>query len=48
MVQSQIYILKRISERGLNLAVEERHTHFTDLFQHLLDEIERLEKAIHE
>jgi hypothetical protein len=43
-MKSQIDILRRTVDRGLKLAVEEKHTHFTDVFQHLLDELERLEK----
>lgn len=34
-------ILRRIAERGLRKALEEDPS-FVDLFQHLLDEIERL------
>ena len=34
-------ILRRIAERGMKLA-HEKDTSFIDIFQHLLDEIERL------
>jgi hypothetical protein len=37
-------ILRRIAERGRSLALKERHSHFVDLFQHFLDELERYKK----
>jgi deoxyadenosine/deoxycytidine kinase len=37
-------ILRRIAERGRSLAVKEKHSDFTDLFQHMLDELERWKK----
>ena len=40
-VDRQLTILRRISDRGLKLAQEKEYNQFIDLFQHLLDEIER-------
>jgi hypothetical protein len=42
-VQEQIEVLRRIAERGLNLA-HKIDTRFVDIFQHMLDEIERTKK----
>lgn len=36
-------VLRRIAERGLRMA-HQHDTRFVDIFQHLLDEIERLNK----
>ena len=36
-------VLRRIAERGLRLAQEKEDSENVDLFQHMLDEIERLE-----
>jgi hypothetical protein len=44
--QEQIEILRRIAERGKTLALEHwSGMRFVDIFQHLLDEIERLAKS---
>jgi len=40
--EDQKAILRRIAERGLAMAQGQRHSHFIDMFQHMLDEIERL------
>lgn len=37
-------ILRRIAERGRKLAFSEKQTHYVDLFQHILDELERTNK----
>ena len=37
-------ILRRIAERGLAMAVKEKHSRFVDMFQHMLDEIQRARK----
>ena len=42
-VVSDMDILRRIAERGLKLAQDEDHR-FIDLFQHLLDELPRVEQ----
>lgn len=34
-------VLRRIAERGLSRAQEMEDSEFVDLFQHLLDELER-------
>ncbi len=39
-----LVVIRRIADRGLSLAVKEKHTHFTDVFQHLLDELQRINK----
>lgn len=39
----QLQVLRRIAVRGLHRAQDERASRFVDLFQHLLDEIARLE-----
>lgn len=39
---SQISIIRRTAERGLKLAQQEDKK-FIDIFQHMLDELERLE-----
>lgn len=36
-------IIRRIAERGLKLAQARRDSSFVDLFQHLLDELDRCE-----
>ena len=36
-------VLRRIAERGLHFAQEREDSHYVDLFQHMLDEIEYLE-----
>ena len=43
-MDENIEILRRIAERGLKVAQEEKenHSNFIDVFQHLLDEIKRL------
>ncbi len=43
-VEEQFEILRRIAERGRNLA-HDADTRFIDLFQHTLDELERTRKA---
>jgi len=35
-------VLRRIAERGLKYAQEHNDSAYVDIFQHLLDEIERL------
>lgn len=45
MIEEQIDILRRITERGLRVAQEE-NSKYIDVFQHLLDEIERLKYYI--
>lgn len=42
-LDEQFEILRRIAERGLNLA-HDADTRFIDLFQHTLDELERTRK----
>lgn len=37
-------ILRRIAERGLKLAQQDTGHKFIDIFQHMLDEIHRLNK----
>ena len=39
-----LIVIRRIVDRGLSLAVQEKHSHFTDVFQHLLDELQRINK----
>lgn len=41
MIWDQREILRRIAERGMKMA-HEHDKQFVDIFQHLLDEIERL------
>lgn len=41
----QIQIIKRIAKKGLKFALE-KDPAFVDTFQHLIDEIETLEKEI--
>lgn len=36
-------VLRRIAERGLKRAQEQKDSEYVDIFQHLLDEIERIE-----
>ena len=38
-----INVLRRIAERGLYRAQERKDSEYVDLFQHMLDEIERME-----
>jgi len=38
----QLDIIRRIAERGLRAAQERKDSQFVDLFQHLLDELERV------
>ncbi len=38
-------IIRRIGERGLRLAKNELDNRFIDIFQHLLDELERINKV---
>ena len=40
-VSEQLEILRRISERGLNTAQINKESSYVDIFQHLLDEIQR-------
>ena len=40
MVDDQLEILRRIADRGMNMA-HDLEPSFIDIFQHLLDEIER-------
>lgn len=40
-------ILRRIAERGLSLA-QEKDKQFIDIFQHMLDEIDRLPNVVNE
>ena len=40
-IQEQIEILRSIAERGREQALREDHSRFVDVFQHMLDEIER-------
>ena len=40
VIESQFDILRRSAERGLNLALE-KDIEFVDIFQHMLDEIDR-------
>lgn len=46
-MSEQLEILRRISERGLKLALESdaHDLRFVDLFQHLIDEIKRTREA---
>lgn len=41
-VLDQLTILRRTAERGRAFALEKEETRFVDLFQHMLDEIERV------
>ncbi len=41
---SQQSIIRRIAERGLMVAQQEENSQMIDCWQHMLDEIERLEK----
>lgn len=43
-LDEQLDILRRIGERGMSLA-HKIDSNFVDIFQHLLDEIERTKKA---
>lgn len=36
-------VLRRIAERGLKRAQHRRDSEYVDIFQHMLDELERLE-----
>jgi len=36
-------IIRRIAERGLTLAQEDEDSEYCDIFQHILDELERCE-----
>ena len=40
----QLHIIRRIAERGLKVAQRNKKGEFVDLFQHMLDEVERLIK----
>lgn len=42
---SQQSILRRIAERGLIVAQQEENNQMIDCWQHMLDEIERMDKA---
>ncbi len=44
-IYDQISSLRRSADRGLNLALEEDKK-FIDIFQHINDELERLEKIL--
>ena len=44
LAEEQFGILRRIAERGLKYSSESTLTFCTDLFQHLLDELDRLKK----
>jgi hypothetical protein len=44
-VAEQIEILRRIAQRGLRAAQDHNDTRYIDLFQHLLDEIQRTKEA---
>ena len=33
--KEQLEIVRRIAERGLSYALQEKHSHFVDVFQHL-------------
>ena len=46
-MKEQIEVLRRSAERGLRLA-HDLDTRFVDIFQHLLDEIERLKVTCRE
>ena len=46
VVAAQLEVLRRIADRGVKLAAINESTHYTDLFQHLLDELERLKKEL--
>lgn len=39
-----ISIIRRIAERGLKRAQKLEHSEFIDIFQHLLDELQRINK----
>jgi len=39
---SEIAIIRRIAERGLTYAQSNKDSRYMDIFQHMLDEIERL------
>ena len=41
--QELLAVLRRVAQRGRLLALEEQDTDYIDLFQHLLDELKRLE-----
>ena len=43
MVEERLEILRRIAERGLTYALENCHPQ-VDIFQHLIDEIERTKR----
>jgi uncharacterized membrane protein YqiK len=40
---SDIHVIRRIAERGLQRAQEDLDSEYVDIFQHILDEIERME-----
>jgi hypothetical protein len=37
-------VIRRIAERGLKMAQREYQSRYIDVFQHLLDELQRVEK----
>jgi len=41
-------VIRRIAERGLMVAQQEENSQMIDCWQHILDEIERMEKATFE
>lgn len=41
-------ILRRMAERGLIVAQQEENSQMIDCWQHMLDEVERLETATHQ
>lgn len=47
-VLEQLEILRRIADRGLSLAVNNKQSYFTDLFQHFLNELALLEGDLRE
>ena len=40
-----VNVLQRIAERGLRRAQEDMDSEYVDIFQHMLDELERVELA---
>ena len=43
VIESQFDILRRSAERGLNMSIK-NDSEFVDIFQHMIDEIERAQK----
>ena len=39
----EVNVIRRIAERGLKRAQDQEDSEFVDIFQHILDELERLD-----